>query len=444
MLGDIATAAPQGPPPLTDNDIALYQSASEDMRVHALIAFARAGQQEQAAELLQRFPLTGPHAANRTLFIEGLILKGRHDLFGAARKFRSALADDPKLTLVRSELAQVLVELDENDSAAHHLRLLEADAPNAADAAGIRTFIDKIDAKKPYAFSGYVSVAPSTNVNSGSNHSILSSDVFGPGFDPNGIITNQKQSGLGFSGGLSAGFSKKLNDRFQLVLGSGVNVNIYTDPQYNSASISESAELRYMFTDGYFGFGGTASQNIAQPSLTSFEIGSHAYGPRVTASYQITQRDLINSSVSYEWRDYPYNGSLNRTSLHTDLAVTHAIDSTANFTVFGGYDHVSNQDLAKAYSTYFGGVNVYKEFPFGLTVNANAQTRISPFEAPDIFTSTTRFDTRYIGSMTLTKRDFNFMGFAPSFNYTYTLNKSNVALFDYDSHAVNVSLTKDF
>ena len=440
----MAIAAPQGPPPLTENDIALYQSVSEEKRVHALIAFAKAGQHEQAAELLERFPLTGPHAANRTLFIEGLILEGRHDLYGAARKFRAALADDPKLTLVRAELAQVLVGLDENGSAAHHLRLLEADAPSAADAAGIRSFIDQIGSKKPYAFSGYVSVAPSTNVNSGSNHSILESDVFGQDFDPNGIITNQKQSGLGFSGGLSAGFSKKLNDRLQLVLGAGINANIYTDPQYNSASLSESAELRYMFSDGYFGFGGTASQNIAQPSLTSLEIGSHAYGPRLAASYQISQRDLINSSISYEWRDYPYNALLNTTSLHTDLAVTHAIDSTANFTVFGGYDHVNNQDLAKAYSTYFGGLNFYKEFPFGLTVNANAQTRISPFEAPDIITSKTRFDTRYVGSLTLTKRDFNFMGFAPSLNYSYTLNKSNVAFFDYDSHSVNINLTKDF
>ena len=444
VVGGLAIAAPSGPPQLTAHDFALYQSASESMRVHALIAFAKAGQQEQAAELLQRFPLRGPHAANRTLFIEGLILEGRRDLFGAARKFRAALADDPKLTLVRAELAQVLVGLDETDSATHHLKLLEADAPNAADAAGIRSFIDKIGDQKPYSFSGFVSVAPSTNVNNGSNHSILTSDVFGSDFDPNGVIINQKQSGLGFSGGLSAGFSKRLNDRLQLVLGSGINGNIYTDSQYNSASTSEAAELRYMISDGYLGFGGTASQSFAQPTLSSIELSNHAYGPRVAVTYQITQRDLLNSSISYEWRDYPYNGLLNGTALHSDMAITHAIDSSMNFTLFGGFENVKNQDLAKSYSTYFGGLNIYKEFPMGLTINGNAQVRVSPFGGSDALTNATRFDTRYVGSLTLTKRDFNFWGFAPSVNYAYTLNNSNNPLFDYDSHAVNFNFTKDF
>ena len=50
IAGGMAIAAPAGPPPLTDSDFKLYESGSEDMRVHALIAFAKAGQQEQAAQ----------------------------------------------------------------------------------------------------------------------------------------------------------------------------------------------------------------------------------------------------------------------------------------------------------------------------------------------------------------------------------------------------------
>lgn len=414
------------------------------MRVHALIAFAKAGQQEQAAELLRRFPLTGPHAANRTLFVEGLILEGRHDFYGAARKFRAALADDPKLTLVRAELAQVLVGLDENDSAAHHLKLLEADAPSAADAAGIRSFIDKISDQKPITVSGFLSVAPTTNANSGSNHSNISSpgiSEFSPDISTNGVIANQKKSGLGLSGGLNAGFSKKLADRWQLVLGGGISGNAYTDVEFTSASTSESAELRFLLSDGYFSFGGTAYQGFTPSTLS---LNYKSYGPRIAATYQLTQRDLINSSISYEWRDYGGGSDLNGTALHIDSAVTHALDSTSNFTIFGGYDRVNAQDAAKTYSTYFGGVNFYKDLPMGITMDANAQARISPFDGVDAISGLTRFDSRYVGSLTLTKRDFNFMGFAPSVNYSYTLNQSNIAFFDYDSHAVNFNLTKDF
>jgi outer membrane protein len=44
----------------------------------------------------------------------------------------------------------------------------------------------------------------------------------------------------------------------------------------------------------------------------------------------------------------------------------------------------------------------------------------------------------------LTKRDLNIFGFAPSLEYTYTDNISNISLFDYDSHAIDFRLTKDF
>ena len=81
------------------------------------------------------------------------------------QKYRAALASDPSLTLVRSELAKTLFELGENDSAKHHLTLLMADAPNAVQAQGIRSFIDTIDASRPYTFSAFISAAPSTNIN---------------------------------------------------------------------------------------------------------------------------------------------------------------------------------------------------------------------------------------------------------------------------------------
>jgi outer membrane protein len=44
----------------------------------------------------------------------------------------------------------------------------------------------------------------------------------------------------------------------------------------------------------------------------------------------------------------------------------------------------------------------------------------------------------------LTKRDWNIIGFAPSISYNYTNNLSNINLYDYDNHAVDFRLTKDF
>ena len=119
-----------------------------------LIELTHNGHADMAEALLKRFPLEGPLAENRKLFIDGLILESRGELKASAGKFRAALANDPKLTLVRSELAQVLARMDETDSAKHHLELLAADAPTPEQAAGIRSFIQQLDARPSFEILG--------------------------------------------------------------------------------------------------------------------------------------------------------------------------------------------------------------------------------------------------------------------------------------------------
>ena len=180
-----------------------------------------------------------------------MILRGRGNLTGAAKNYRAALADDPSLTLVRAELAQTLVELQEDESAMHHLNLLMADAPNEYEAQGIRSFIDSIDARRPFTFNAYVSVAPSTNVNNGSSNKTIYSPLFG--VDMNIDDDSREQSGVGFSTGVSAGYSHRLGNDFSVVLGGGASASIYTDSDYNIYGASQSAELRYLITDGFLG-----------------------------------------------------------------------------------------------------------------------------------------------------------------------------------------------
>ena len=434
LLAGLAIADPMQ---ITPQQLALYKIATENQRVHILITLAKSGQPQMADDLLHQFPLEGPHAANRTLFVDGLIRESKGDLTGAAREFRSALADDPKLTLVRSELAQVLFALNENDSAKHHLQLLEGDAPDPQSAKGIRAFIDKIDESRPYTVSGYVSFAPSTNINGGSAHST----VYSPPLNINMTIANQKKSGVGLAGGLNVGYSHRLGNKFQAVLGAGIDGAAYLDSKFDSVSTSEIGEMRYLLENGYLSLGAVASQAYDPLRL---DLNFHSYGPRVGASYQITQRDLLNTNAFYEWRDYGIGQPLNGTSFESNLAVTHALDSTSNFTIFGGYDRGNTTNSWTSNSSYFGGVNIYKELPMGITIDANLQTRFTYFDGIENFTDILRRDQRYIASATFTKRDLNILGFAPSLQYSYTLNSSNNPLYDYDAHAVDFRLTKDF
>ena len=101
-----------------------------------------------------------------------------------------------------------------------------AEAPDEYQAQGIRSFIDAIDARRPFTFSAYVSVAPSTNVNNGSSNKTIYSPLFGADLDIDD--ESREQSGVGFSTGLSAGYSHRLGNDFSVVLGGGINATIYT------------------------------------------------------------------------------------------------------------------------------------------------------------------------------------------------------------------------
>jgi tetratricopeptide (TPR) repeat protein len=425
-------------PKLELNQIAAYEGLPEGGRVHILIMLAKTGRADQAELLLQQYPLQGPLASNRTIFIQGLICSARHDLPAAAAKYRQALASDPHLTLVRSELAQTLAAMDENESAKHHLELLKADAPNVTEAQGVQSFIDRIDAKRPYTVAGYISLAPSTNFNGGSSHTTVYSPVLGWGDIPQ---TSQKTSGIGVTGGVSLGFNKRLNDYFQLVTAANVDGRAYEDSDYDLVSFSESAEMRRIFSGGYVSAGLVSSQLVAPSSL---KLSYYSYGPRVAIAKDLGQRNRLLASTVYEFRDYGSGSSQNGWASTSTATISHAVDASFSLNATAGYDHVAQGFDFTSYHTYSLGLGAYKELSHGITLQLDAMAKFSDFEGINPVASLARQDRRYIGSATITKRDWNLMGFAPSLNYTYTRNVSNIALYDYDSHSVDFRLTKDF
>jgi tetratricopeptide (TPR) repeat protein len=430
---------------LDAQQIAYYQSGTENARVRLLIELTHTGHADMAEALLKRFPLEGPLAENRKLFIDGLILESRGELKAAVAKFRAALANDPKLTLVRSELAQVLARMDETDSAKHHLELLAADAPTPAQAAGIRSFIQQLDADHPLKFSGFVSIAPSTNINLGSSHQKVYTPGLGGiyGSDASWDIdpASQKQSGTGLTAGANVGFSHRLGDHFQGVLAAGAAGTYYPVVAATTLGLSQSAELRYLFQDNYLGLGGVSSQSL---DPINYNIAYSSFGPHPSLQLMLTPRDQLTGSATYEWRSYPSNSTANGNALLVYSILTHAFDSSSNVALILGYENVTQQIDFNSYYDGTVGLGFYKELPKGITLEGQGTARFAGFDAVNPLALTTRYDENYTGSLTFTKRDWNIYGFAPSVNFLYTRNFSNIDVYDYDSQAVDFRLTKNF
>jgi hypothetical protein len=422
---------------LTPQQVASYEAASEGERVKLMITLANNGQADMAALLLSRYPLRGPFAANRKLFIEGLILRSHRNLTGAVAKFRAALASDPGLTLVRAELAKTLVALDETDSAKHQLKMLMADAPDETQAQGVKSFIDALDAKRPFTYSTYLSVAPSTNVNSGSNLK----NVYTPYGNLEISPDSQKKSGLGVSAGGNVGYSHRLGNDFSVVLAAGLDGRIYSDHKYNTYSASQSAELRTLMENGYLGLGVVGSENFLNNQIG---LGYYSYGPRVSLQHNFTPKDQLNLSAVHEWRKYKDQPSYDGTALSLFGSWDHSMAADMGVTLTGGYDLVKTEFDFDSYKAYSAGLGFYKELPKGITANLYAGIRTANFDGVFPLYAKVRHDDRYTANLRVMKRDWNVFGYAPELSYTYVYNDSNIGNYKFDSHTVDFRLSKDF
>lgn len=442
--GNLALSAVQP----TEEQIANYEAMNEPQRVKLLVELTKRDNPDLAEALLEAYPLTGEYAENRTLFIEGMILKARQKYSAAAKKFRAALADDPTLTLVRAELAETLHMMGDDDSAKHHLDLLLGVAPTAEQARDIENFIEAIDAQRPFTLNAYVSLAPSTNINNGTKNNVIYI-----GGLPFVIDTESKQkSGIGVGAGFNVGYTKRLDEYMTAVVAGGANVLLYDESKYNQYLINQVAELRLDTDSGYLGLGVLASEQLygdlvseeTFPDLTG-SVSSYSVGPRVSLFHRFAQDLAFNGDVvvqRQEFADRSYQNAWN-TTVDGKLSKVFATDLSGY--VEGSVQRNQTDDRDDLdYWAFYAGTGVYKEMTWGITTTADLDLGRTLYDGNFPLMGEPRKDWQFDATISLWKRDWNLWGVAPVIEYTFTYNHSNVALYEYTDNTVDFRLTKQF
>jgi hypothetical protein len=422
-----------------EGESAAFAGFSETERVQALIGLARDGRNDLVAAHLAKYPLTGRFAANRTLFIEGLILKAQGHLPAAAEKYRAALSNDPTLAMVRAELAHTLYLLGNKEHARHELEILKAGVP-AKQAHEVADVIDAMDSGKPVAIaSGF---EPSGGVETRL--------VGGIAFE----IQDATEDGIGFASGVDAAYSQELENRLAAVIGSGPRALQYEglspaacmaaqSRRCEEFSVSETAEIRYKTQAGYLGFSALSSLRDSASeedewARFSDDDSSWALGPRFTLFHAIAPDLALTSDVSLLRQDGW------RTTAAGGLAKIFANDLAGYAS--GGverFDSDESDDLS--YWSFFGGVGVYKELPWNISTKGQIEAK-RRFYGSDGFSdpASPRRDLEVGTSVSLWKRDFSILGYSPVVEYSFTWNGSSVGFFDYTSHVFDFRLTKEF
>lgn len=409
-----------------------FSTLPENMRLRIMLKMIKFGKQDEAERLLQAHPLTGRHSANRTLFLEGLIAKVRKQYKIATKKFRAALASDPKLTMVRAELAHTLFITKQDDGAKHHLELLSGAAPTPELAKKFDRFIDAVDARRPWKISSYLSMAPSTNFTYGTTRRIA------PG---GGTIAgnSRKKSGIGVTGGANASYTFKPGSDLSVVTAAGVNFRQYEGKTFDDLIVSQDVSLVRKHKTGKIAIGVSTSQRRA--GVNEFILEG---GPYISVTQSINNKSqfyakLRHLRTDFKQADYRNGGT---TTLDTRLSNTLSSD-TVFFLLSGAQRTTTKLDHLDFWAAY-GGVGLYKELPFGVTIYTQAKLTQKYYDGNFFGLNEPQKDTKVDFVASFTKRDFDIFGLAPRLDYIYSKSMSNSIFSQYSTHGANITMTKAF
>ena len=403
-------------------------------KILALFQLIRQGQFDLVQHYLDTTKFAGGSALDAQ-FIQAQVHKAKGRLAEAAAIYRNIIARHPDQQETRVQLAHTLYLMKEDESARHHFQLALASVTNRDLESNIRNFIDQMDQRKRWHVGGYVSLAPSTNLNQGTDAKTIR--IQGLPFSIS--EESRRKSGVGLLGGVNAGTRTAVTDKIDLVTGAGFNFKKYADTAFDDYSLAGQVGPRYNFTFGHVGLYATVSQRWhAQKSYST------SYGARTQLSARMTNRALLSANVGYAHNIHDtathFDGDTYYGAAYVDYFLSNTTYArwlaTANYGD-AGLAHLDHYDWSV-------GAGYYTDLTWGLSLYTEFRFTKRQFDGDFPGMTTGRSDHRYDLTATLTKRDWNWAGFAPKFEYGFTHAVSNVVFYDHDAHSFNVTLTKQF
>jgi outer membrane protein len=397
---------------------------------------------DQAEALLNATQYTVTNDQITKQFFLARIAQARGQNDEAIASYRDILVQHPEFSRVRMELATTLFQTKDDEAARHHLDLVLGDTasnPNLANT--VRSYINAIDGRRLWDASAYITIAPSTNFNQGSDASTIF--LTGPDGKPLPFTLdkgNVKHSGIGIAAGLQASYRQPVTDQLDIIASGGINTKTFKDGDFNDALFNVTVGPRLRFDWGYLGLYGLAEQRFY----------ANSYGGLLSSTVRLGPQDIVFGDFSCSHRDFEsdWKGSDLRYQNGNLCGIggrfEHAFDSSTLVRVLGsvGRERTSLAHLNN--DTWSVGAGLGSEMPWGVSIYTQALYTSREHDGIYPGAGVRRSDDRWDFSVNLTKRDWIMFGMAPQIQYTYTLNDSTVPFFNYDAHSVNLTLTKRF
>ncbi len=419
---------------------ALASGAPEHARTRAILEqaerFIDQGRFDDARILLDALAREDDYARVYGAFVDARLEEASGRLTRARDAYRKILAARPGLARVQLHLARTLAQLEDHEGARVHFESVLGAPDIAAPLADrVRQDARALEGAKRWSAQGYVTLAPTTNMTSGTSQERVTIGQLD--FTP--AKSGQRKSGLGALYGADLAYAAPLSDDWGWLATLSTLHRDHTHRTFDDRSVRAASGLRYLLPAGV-----ATLEMAGQRRWFGGADYLYAFGPQATARLFVGQRNRLTFSASamaqrYDEEDYrnghrlAFNASFDRFTRQGQflrLGASVERERARN-------DHLAFHEL--------GGLVGYNlELPMGMTIYPEASYARRDYEGDFPLMSAPRRDRRFMGSMTFVKKDFTFGGLAPRLQVTYTDNRSNVKLFQYDRLDFNLTLTRSF
>lgn len=355
----------------------------------------------------------------------------------AIAELEPVLARRPELVRIRLELARAYFEAGRDGPAKRQFRqALGGDLPDEVRVNVLR-FLEAIERRDRWSGSLRAAVAPDTNVSAGSEDSTIT--LFGQPFELDERA--QKASGVGIeaAASLTRSFAAP-GDRTRPEVSAGAFFREYLNDEFDDYSFWAAGGVERRVRNGgvYAGLRGLRRHFAGAPL-------SQTWGVELRGERRLTGR-LAGFGSAFAGRRRDLRDSDREDADLVNLSAGVSYPLTERITV-GGLVGLRRESAANDFDSLTrvsADASIGVELPRGFAVTA-APGISAEFhdEANPIFGE--REDTRnYRATLSVANRLLSWRGFSPSVSLQYSLQQSEIALFDYDRIRLLVGVESSF
>ena len=395
----------------------------------------RAGRIQDARKLLEQARPEDDEERIERLFLLGLIEARLGLPRQAARRFEAVLAERPKLTRVRLELARVYHSLGRDDKARFHFEAsLADDLPSSVEAA-VEGFLNRIDARKQWSLSLSAAVLPESNPVKRTGRERVR--IGGVPFRLNPDA--RKSSGLGYLVTTGASFSPALTDDLRGVFAVSSAAKLHKQPDRNDVSVHGEFGLARLLDRGTVSGGLRLGRRWLATDPYSREVG-----PWMRGRLRLSPASRLEVNLSAVNREHDSQDARNgwqfsaRPAWRYTLRATTSIETSLDLELSGARErHRSNRTAGL-------GITVSHAFRGGLSISPSVSVQVRRHADPDPLFLKTRTDRQFRIAVNILHRALQYQGFAPYAGYSLEWNRSNIPLNTYRNHGAVFGISKTF